>query len=138
MRATQQTKALFRRALVIDDEGGLQLLVRALLEHEGFLVDVARDGVEACRRVRITKYDAIICDIFMPNMDGADFFRALCDIDRGQAARVLFVTGGEMDTAVSARVLESGRPILYKPFGVDEFTRAVGLLTRKRREEDQA
>ena len=136
MRATQQTKALFRRALVVDDEGGLQLLVRALLEHEGFLVDVARDGIEACRRVRTNSYDAIICDIFMPNMDGAGFFRALCEIDRGQAARVLFVTGGEMDEAMSARVLESGRPILFKPFGVDEFTCAVGLVARSSREEE--
>lgn len=128
MRTTQQTKALFRRALVVDDEGSLQLLVRAVLEHDGFLVDVARDGIEACRRVTRTKYDAIICDIFMPNMDGAEFFRALCDIDRSQAARVLFVTGGELDADMSARVRQSGRPVLSKPFEVDEFTRAVATL----------
>jgi len=119
---------LFRQALVVDDEGSLQLLVRAILEHGAFLVDVAPDGVEACERVKKTRYDAIICDIFMPNMDGTAFYRELMRIDEQQARRVIFVTGADLDDDVKAKVKQSGRPILYKPFEIEEFTEAVNLI----------
>ena len=125
MRDINSNQSLFRRALVVDDEGSLQMLVRAILEHTAFLVDVAPDGVQACRRVRESSYDAIICDICMPNMDGITFFRALWDINPVQARRVLFVTGADLDPETRQKVLETGQPILYKPFEVVELQRIV-------------
>lgn len=115
----------FRRALVVDDEGGLQLLVRAILEQGPFIVDVARDGLEACDLIRQTTYDAIVCDIFMPTMDGAAFYGALKEFDPRQAERVIFVTGGSLDPETRARVRDSGRPMLRKPFEIEELERAV-------------
>ncbi len=126
MAGTTASKTpLFRRALVVDDEGGLQLLVRAILEHSAYLVDVARDGLEACNRVRGVKYDAIICDILMPNMDGTTFFHTLLEIDAQQARRVLFVTGEDLDDETKAKLRTSGRPLMHKPFEIDEFQRVV-------------
>ena len=112
----------------MDDEGGLQLLVRAILEHSAYLVDVARDGLEACTHVRSTKYDAIICDILMPNMDGAAFYGALLEIDEQQARRVLFVTGADLDEKTKTTLRDSGQPLLHKPFEINEFEEAVDAL----------
>jgi len=123
--AVANGKTRFAGALVVDDEGGLQMLVKAILEHGAYLVDVAKDGLEACQRVRATRYDAIICDIFMPNMDGLTFYQKLRDIDRNQADRVIFVTGADLEDDIVRAVRECGRPVLRKPFEIDEFSRTV-------------
>jgi CheY-like chemotaxis protein len=123
--AVRNSAGAFRRALVVDDEGGLQLLVRAILEQGPFIVDVARDGLEACDRIRQTSYDAIVCDIYMQSMDGAAFYGALKEYDSRQAERVIFVTGGSLDPETRARVRDSGRPLLRKPFEIEELERAV-------------
>jgi CheY-like chemotaxis protein len=125
-----EQKAGFRRALVVDDEGGLQLLVRAVLEHGSYMVDVARNGCEACDRIRTNQYDAIVCDLLMPQMDGATFFRALKELDEEQAGRVIFVTGASLDLETRAQIRESGRPILRKPFDIDELERAVNAVAQ--------
>lgn len=118
----------FRRVLVVDDEGGLQLLVRAILEQGPYLVDVARNGLEACDRIRQATYDAIVCDIFMPSMDGAALYGALREFDPRQAERVIFVTGGSLDPEKRAQVKDSGRPLLRKPFEIEEFERVVAVV----------
>lgn len=123
--AVANGKTRFAGALVVDDEGGLQMLVRAILEHGDYLVDVARDGLEACQRVKGARYDAIICDIYMPNMDGLTFYRNLRDIDGEQAGRVIFVTGADIEDDFVRAVRASGRPVLLKPFEIDEFARTV-------------
>jgi CheY-like chemotaxis protein len=119
----------FRQVLVVDDEGALQLLVRAVLEQDYYMVDVARDGLEACDRVRRNCYDAIVCDLRMPNMDGATFFGQLKQIDVEQAGRVIFVTGLEIDRETGDRV--RGRPILRKPFDIAELERLVAGVVRQ-------
>lgn len=119
----------FRQVLVVDDEGALQLLVRAILEQDYYMVDVARDGVEACSQVRRNCYDAIVCDLRMPNMDGATFFDELKSIDREQADRVIFVTGLDIDSETGSRV--KGRPILRKPFDIAELESMVAGVVRQ-------
>jgi CheY-like chemotaxis protein len=116
----------FRQVLVVDDEGALQMLVRAVLEQERFMVDIARDGMEACVQVRRQHYDAIVCDLRMPKMDGATFYGILKDTDASQAGRVIFVTGADIDADTGQKVL--GRPILRKPFDIDELERIVARV----------
>ena len=123
-------KSHFAGALVVDDEGGLTLLVRAILEDSDYLVDVAKDGVEACERVKERRYDAIICDIVMPNMDGIQFYTELSKIDATQAERLMFVTGMDMDEETRRQIRDTGRPVLHKPFEIGKFTAAVRRLVR--------
>lgn len=94
------------------------------------MVDVARNGCEACDRIRTNQYDAIVCDLLMPQMDGAAFFRALKELDEEQADRVIFVTGASLDLETRAQIRESGRPILRKPFDIDELERAVNAVAQ--------
>jgi len=131
--AAKDSNGGFCGALVVDDEGSLQLLVRAILEHSAYLVDVAKDGLEACDLVKTSQYDAIICDIRMPNMDGMEFYAELTRIDAKQAGRVIFVTGLELDDETKEQVRLSGRPILHKPFEIDDFTSTVNAVASGKR-----
>jgi two-component system alkaline phosphatase synthesis response regulator PhoP len=75
-----------KRILVVDDEPDFATLVQGNLEKEGFLVDVAYNGVEGLEKVRSNRPDAIVLDVMMPEKDGYEVCKelkddeALCDI----------------------------------------------------------
>ena len=75
-----------KRILVVDDEPDFATLVQGNLEKEGFMVDVAYNGVEGLEKVRSNRPDAIVLDVMMPEKDGYQVCKelkgddGLCDI----------------------------------------------------------
>lgn len=68
--------------LVVDDEENIRKLIRKYAEFEGHRVTEAADGMEAVRLCRENKYDIIILDIMMPELDGFSACREIrktCD-----------------------------------------------------------
>lgn len=59
-----------RRALVVDDDAGIRILVTRILQRHSFTVDVARDGAEAIEQLLQHEYDVIALDLMMPRIDG--------------------------------------------------------------------
>ena len=59
-----------KRILLVDDEPNIRLLLRAVLEQAGYVVDVAEDGFAALRSVQGSKPDLVIADLRRPNMNG--------------------------------------------------------------------
>jgi len=59
-----------KRILVVEDSVTSRLLLRHILEGAGCSVDTAVDGLDALSRLRGGRYDAVVSDIEMPNMDG--------------------------------------------------------------------
>jgi len=60
------------KILVIDDEKSIRNTLRDILEYESYKVDTADTGIEGLKLVNAVKYDVILCDIKMPNMDGIE------------------------------------------------------------------
>lgn len=88
------------KILVVDDEAAIRRILREILEHEKYQVDDAPSAVDALPLVKENEYDAILCDIKMPQMDGIEFLeetKKICD------APVIMISGhGTIDTAVEA------------------------------------
>ena len=61
-----------KRLLVIDDEEQFRLMMRRLLEKEGYEVSEAADGDEGLEACRISKPDVVITDIIMPEKEGIE------------------------------------------------------------------
>ena len=59
--------------LVIDDDNGLRIALRTMLEEDKHHVMVARNGQEAMEQLALHKPNLILCDIIMPTMDGWTF-----------------------------------------------------------------
>jgi two-component system chemotaxis sensor kinase CheA len=59
-----------RRVLVVEDSVTSRLLLKHILEGAGCGVDTAVDGLDALSRLRAGRYDAVVSDVEMPNMDG--------------------------------------------------------------------
>lgn len=63
------------RLLAIDDNQINLLLISYLIEAQGWNVSTATDGAEGLARMRASAFDAVLCDIQMPEMDGFEFAR---------------------------------------------------------------
>ena len=88
------------KILVIDDEAAIRRILREILEHEKYNVDDAASAVDALPLVKENEYDAILCDIKMPQMDGIEFLEEAKKISD---TPIIMISGhGTIDTAVEA------------------------------------
>ena len=88
------------KILIIDDEAAIRRILKEILEHEQYQVDDAVSAIEALPLVKENEYDAILCDIKMPQMDGIEFLEEAKKISD---APVIMISGhGTIDTAVEA------------------------------------
>jgi two-component system, NtrC family, response regulator HydG len=107
------------RILVADDEESHRIMLRAVLQEEGYTVAEAADGPEAVRAVEQEAFDLILLDIRMPGMDG---IVALMEIRKtSPLVPVLMMTAyASVKTAVDA--LKAGAfEYLIKPLDIDEL-----------------
>ena len=81
-----------RKVLIVDDTPANLRLLRAVLEGENFEVVEARDGAQALGVLECEAVDAVISDIFMPNMDGYRFCQEVRKSDRWQELPFIFYT----------------------------------------------
>lgn len=84
------------RLLVVDDEEKIRVLVRKYAEYEGYEVEEATDGMSAIELCRQEKFDLIILDVMMPELDG---FSACREIRKFSQVPVLMLSarGEEYD-----------------------------------------
>lgn len=66
-----------RAVLVVDDSTTVRKFVSVSLEMQGFSVTAACDGMDALEKLPTKKFDLLITDLNMPNMDGFELIRAL-------------------------------------------------------------
>jgi CheY-like chemotaxis protein len=59
-----------KRALVVDDDDPIRLMLTKLVERQNLSVDAARDGEEAIERIEADGYCVILLDLMMPRVDG--------------------------------------------------------------------
>jgi PAS domain S-box-containing protein len=104
------------RALVVDDEPDVAEALAALLVAEGLSVDLATSGRDAQRQIASTRYDLILSDLRMPDLDGTALFAWLQEKYPNLATRTAFVTGDTLGPAAARFLAASGRPVLEKPF----------------------
>jgi DNA-binding response OmpR family regulator len=115
------------RVLIIDDELALaKALGRQLLSR--YDVDTASTASDALAQLALRPYDAVVCDLRMPDQSGPSIYDATRARSLGQAARFIFITGGsygETDDELHARAARTGLPLLEKPFDGRSLVTAV-------------
>lgn len=84
--------ALNPRILVADDEPINLKVMQRLLKHCGINCEVAHDGLECVQKAESGKYDVILMDINMPNMDGIDATREISRLLSPEGPKIIAVT----------------------------------------------
>ncbi|MDO9020816.1 MAG: ATP-binding protein [Deltaproteobacteria bacterium] len=114
------------RVLVVDDDPLVAEAVRQALSSENH-VAVASTGSEALAMVsRGVGFDAIFCDLMMPEMDGMRFYDEVAQVAGSVTEVIAFLSGGVDDAATGVFLARTGRPVLEKPFdpeGLREYVR---------------
>ncbi len=114
------------RVLVVDDEADVADLVRTVLEGAGHEVATADSGQVALAMLEAARFDAIVSDLRMPDMDGAGLWRAIREHHPALARRVLFLTGDTLSAGTRQFLDETGCLRLDKPFTRDDLLTLVG------------
>jgi len=88
------------RVLVVDDDGEQRDAVSAMVSAKGYLPEQAQNGEEALEKLGAGSFNAIVTDLFMPVLDGAQLLRTL--LERGDLTPAIVLTGfGDISHAVS-------------------------------------
>ncbi len=111
------------RVLVVEDEQALAVALSRGLSPR-FHVEHAADGVRAFERLSRDDapfYHAVLCDLRIPGLDGRALYRAMRETRPEQADRFVFLTGGAIDEEHIQFLHNCGRPVLEKPFRIEEL-----------------
>jgi two-component system response regulator AtoC len=120
-----------KRVLLVDDEPGLRQSLGLLLTDAGYAVTAEQNGRRALERATTERFDLVLCDVRMPEMDGLTFLRNYRQRGGGALVIVMSAYGGE-DAAIAA-MKEGAYDYLPKPFRPDE----VVLTLRKAEERER-
>ncbi|HBV95610.1 MAG: transcriptional regulator [Peptococcaceae bacterium BICA1-7] len=122
------------KILVVDDEDKIRNIIRMYFTREGYGIGEAANGREALDRFKEEKYDLIVLDIMMPDMDGWEVCRR---VRAGSSVPIIMLTakGEEVDRIVG---LEMGADdYMVKPFSPRELlARVKAVLRRTARDPD--
>ncbi|HKL02401.1 MAG TPA: sigma-54 dependent transcriptional regulator, partial [Cryomorphaceae bacterium] len=87
--------------LVVDDERSIRNTLKEILEFEKFTVDLAEDGPSGLAKIVENDYDAVLCDIKMPKMDGMEVLEKALAAD--VETPIIMISGhGNIETAVES------------------------------------
>jgi len=103
--------------LVVDDEPDIRVLVKEILEDEGYDMGTAENGATARRALRDRRPDLVLLDIWMPDVDGISLLKEWSE-DEGLPCPVIIMSGhGSVETAVEATRL-GAYDFLEKPLSL--------------------
>jgi DNA-binding NtrC family response regulator len=111
------------RILIVDDDESIRKTMKAILEDEGYKVDLAASGKEAVQRTNSTDYNLAILDIRLPDMEGIELLKLMKDsVPR---TRKIMVTGyPSMQNAIGA-LNKNADAYLVKPVDVEKLLDTV-------------
>lgn len=118
----------FKAVLLVDDDKQLATALQWILADQNFLVDVAYDGEEALMKVKANEYDAVVCDVMMPNLRGDEFYLKARELRPILADRFIFITGHAADPSINLFLTKSDVKYLVKPFPVQTLIDCVKQL----------
>ena len=122
-----------KRVLVVDDEASIRAAVSRYLQSLGYVVESAACGEEVLVLVEQREYDAILLDVRMPGIQGDAVYHQLHAVHPDQAARIVFATGDLPGDGVRRSLEATGRPVLMKPFLLDDLGAIVASTVRASR-----
>ena len=117
--------------LIVDDEALVLRTIRRILEKYGYTTTAAQGGADGIAAYAETegRFDLVVLDLSMPDVNGAECFRRIRALDADAAVLICTGYGAEDQTA---QMLEAGaKGILRKPFEPSELVDAVESFKRR-------
>ncbi len=118
------------RILIIDDDAAVCAATKIVLEANGFAVVTVGDGLAGIRAIEREEFDLVICDLFLPKMDGLEATKAIRKIRPAMPVITAsgFMFGGKCPEMPNfdAMAGEAGASAtLYKPFKPKDLLQVI-------------
>ena len=118
-----------KRVMLVDDAALVRLYYREALEHAGFQIEEALNGLEALEKLLTAPVDLLVVDVNMPQMDGFTFLQAVRGQDLPLASIPALVTSTEAAPQDFAAARAAGANFyLVKPVSREKLAEVAALL----------
>ena len=122
------------RVLVVDDAESMRNLVVTMLSQKGHQCDTANNGLDALDKIKEAKFDTLITDIVMPEMDGIALTKELSN--HYQNLPIMVMTEYNEKYSAETAIVSGAREFINKPFSVFEFLIRFDKMMRDHRGEE--
>jgi two-component system copper resistance phosphate regulon response regulator CusR len=116
------------RLLVVEDESKLAAYLHKGLTENGYVVDVAANGIDGRHLALEGAYDLVLLDVMLPGVDGFGVLKAIRS--RGNSPVLMLTARDKVDDRVRG-LQEGADDYLVKPFAFSELLARVGALLRR-------
>jgi CheY-like chemotaxis protein len=114
------------RILLAEDNVVNQKLAMRLLQQMGYRADLAGNGIEAVESVRRQPYDVVLMDVQMPELDGLDATRQICELmPPGARPHIIAMTANAMQGDREMCIDAGMNDYLTKPIRVERLVEAL-------------
>ena len=118
--------------LIVDDFSTMRRIVRGLLKEMGCNnAEEAEDGAVALAAMKAQRFDFVVCDINMPNMNGFDFLKAVRADDSLKHVPVLMVTAEARKEDIVRAAQDGAAGYIVKPFTKATLEEKVQKIMQK-------
>ncbi|MGD9161222.1 MAG: response regulator, partial [Desulfobacteraceae bacterium] len=107
----------------VDDEAGIRALLSDALIQEGYSVTLAKDGKDSLNQLRNHRFDLLITDVNMPQLNGLELIKKMKK--KGRKEKVILISGEPMDNALISKESMPVFAHLKKPFRMNQFLDTV-------------
>ena len=111
--------------LIVDDEPAVAEMLRDIFLTQGYVVDGASNGGDAVMLASLSRPDAVILDIKLPDTTGAEVLAKLQDLD--DSIPVVMLSGSDDEDMARALLKSGAMDYIRKPFQFDQLLQAVSL-----------
>jgi PAS domain S-box-containing protein len=122
------------RILVVDDDAGICLTMKELLEGSGCLVDIASDGAEGLARIESGHFDLVLSDVVMPKMDGYELYSAIRKLKPELPVLMMTAFHYDKDHVIKRSRVEGLEGVIFKkPVDTVRLREIIAEMVGKRR-----
>ena len=133
------------KALIADDDAGIQLTLSALLEQKGYVVTAVGNGVEAVAALSGNEFSIVLLDIRMPQMDGFEACTSIRELENGKHVPILMLTGQDDNESIEKSFEVGATDFVAKPinfalmgFRIDYLVRASNVAEELRNAQQRS
>lgn len=120
-----------KNILIIEDDLRIRRILQLELEHEGYLVSLAKDGKEGLEKAKLIRYDLILLDLMLPEISGEEVCK---ELRKNSDVPIIVLTAKE-NIRSKVELLDMGADdYITKPFNIEKLFARMRVALRNKKD----
>lgn len=114
---------MIKRILICDDDENILEATKIILSDKGYAVEVSKNGQEVCKKLKEEKFDILLLDLWMPNLDGKETTKFLKNQEKTKNLPIIIFSASSQIEKIASEIGADG--YLKKPFDILELEKII-------------